>query len=79
MTSLHEVPVGHIFRLHGCDACIFRKTGEWAFLFVVRCERHRSEEQPSKLISDMQMDFLSQVRYDPLAAMLEAQQDKPAT
>jgi len=79
MTSLREVPVGHIFRLHGCDACILRKTDQWQFAFVVRCAKHESPEATAELVRDMQMDFLSQVRYDPLAAMLEAQQDKPAT
>ena len=39
--TFKDVPIGHIFRLRDCPICILRRVDEWAFNFVVRCEKHR--------------------------------------
>jgi hypothetical protein len=64
-----EVPIGHIFRV-GCP-CICRRKSTTSFVYVQRCKDHgvRGKEL------EQGNHFMGwQVRYDPLAAILEAQE-----
>jgi hypothetical protein len=71
MPNLTDVPFGHIFRFLWCD-CIYRRVNASYADRVQTCEEHRGRQLPVQRVYGASMEGLP-VRYDPLAAQLEAE------
>jgi hypothetical protein len=76
-----DVPVGHVFRLMECD-CMFRRAtvlqadGKDAYVLVEPCSKHDVNPRFKWRPLATRVGFADpdeEVRYDPLAAMLEEQ------
>ena len=72
--TFDEVPIGHVFKWLatagqiGCD-CLVRRTGETSYVYVWRCPEHVGA------IATGGTATMSDVRYDPFIAMVEALRD----